>query len=72
MVLEAIGLGNYSPRNDTGERGIRPCDTQERAKVLCTDGGAGNVDGKANRAKEKTSKDKRPTQPQFIRKVGEE
>lgn len=72
MGLRVIGLGDCSPCNDTRERGIRPGDAQECPKVFRTDGSLGNVDGEANRAKEKTSKDKRPTQPQLIRKVGEE
>lgn len=72
VVLKIIRLADSLPCDDTGERGIRPGDTQESAKVLRTDGSVGNVDAKANHTREKTGKDEWPAQLQLVRIVGEE
>ena len=60
------------PCDVTGNRGIRPDDTEESAKVLYTVGGVGDVDTETGSADEKTGKDEWPAQPQPIRKVGKQ
>jgi len=68
--LEITRLTASSPCDVTRDRRIRPSDTQESAKVLCTVGDVGKINAKANGGREKTGEDKWPTQPQLIGKVG--
>ena len=60
------------PCNETGDSGIRPSNTQESAKVLCTARGIGDVDTKTDGAAKMSGKKERPAQPQLVRKVSKQ